>query len=486
MSFKIRPPALVVPEDNPFKNDQLERKEPVEALARLVRTVSGPCVVAVDAGWGMGKTTFLDMCSAHLKGNGTPVAMFNAWETDFANEPFLALSEELAAALMSNVDHDTNRFDPTTAQELRRRIAKVRATAGLALLKAFLASAVGNNLADAVVEAANAWTNGEDGDSSRYGEAQAAINDFRNTLQRLASEHPSRQPTVVIVDELDRCRPSYAVELLETVKHLFSVECIIFILGINRSQLETSIRSLYGADFDASVYLRRFIDIEFRLPQAARQSFIDWNMDEIEQQLGGNDWRARDCWSSMPRKWLEEFFGNQKPDLRTVQQALQRLGLVIAMLDERDDNETHLMATIAIILRTLEPELYDRLEAGTATDDEVINSLFEWASEEFWYRSDDAENFVLRLIGAAWGNQSTGEHSSSVESPFVSQCRSMTKKSTSRSNETLYVCHNSSSVISYMVQHNTIEKMLEWRRKYERASRLLELVSYDFDNQRMD
>ena len=54
---------------------------------------------------------------------------------------------------------------------------------------------------------------------------------------------------MIVIDELDRCRPSYAVEILEMAKHLFSVDRVVFVLSINRDQLAHSVKVLYGSDF---------------------------------------------------------------------------------------------------------------------------------------------------------------------------------------------------------------------------------------------
>ena len=99
MGFRIQPKEVDIPEDDPFKNDRLGRKEPAEILTRILESIEGPCVLAVDAPWGAGKTTFLKMLGHHLRHHGFPILEFNAWETDFAGDPFLALSEELSAGL---------------------------------------------------------------------------------------------------------------------------------------------------------------------------------------------------------------------------------------------------------------------------------------------------------------------------------------------------------------------------------------------------
>jgi len=78
---------------------------------------------------------------------------------------------------------------------------------------------------------------------------------------------------VIFVDELDRCKPTFTVELIERIKHFFSVEGIIFVLSVDKSQLSTSIESFYGDKIDTDGYLRRFIDLEFSLPEPNRVEF---------------------------------------------------------------------------------------------------------------------------------------------------------------------------------------------------------------------
>lgn len=61
MGIRIRTREIEVPKENPFRNDLLGRKEPVQVLTNLVGSLEGPCVLAVDAAWGNGKSTFLNM-----------------------------------------------------------------------------------------------------------------------------------------------------------------------------------------------------------------------------------------------------------------------------------------------------------------------------------------------------------------------------------------------------------------------------------------
>ena len=76
-----------------------------------------------------------------------------------------------------------------------------------------------------------------------------------------------------IIDELDRCRPTFAIELLERVKHIFDVPNIVFVFGINRAELVKSLESIYG-EIDAGTYLRRFFDMEFVLPEPTAREVL--------------------------------------------------------------------------------------------------------------------------------------------------------------------------------------------------------------------
>ena len=97
--IRVQPSDIQIPKDNPFEHDRLDRKETVEILAGLIGSVEGPCVLGIDADWGNGKTTFLRMLNQCLVNKGIPVVSFNAWESDYASDPFTAIATELTDVL---------------------------------------------------------------------------------------------------------------------------------------------------------------------------------------------------------------------------------------------------------------------------------------------------------------------------------------------------------------------------------------------------
>ena len=319
MGIRVRPVEIEIPKADPFKNDLLNRKEPAEILTRLIDGIEGPCVLAIDAAWGAGKTTFLKMWAQHLRNEQFTVVEFNAWETDHAGDPFVAIVAELTEGLREFADESLTEKIRETAEAakqvaLRAIPAAIRIlTAGVLDVQPLLEKEAGKLLASYAEDRLK-----------KYTEAKDSIEGFRNKLQDMAKSLAvsKTHPLIVMVDELDRCRPSYAVELIEVAKHLFAVDHTVFVLAINRDQLAHSIKALYGNGFDATGYLRRFLDVDFRLPNADRKSFID---TMIKSTNVNED----------VRKILHSFFGVPDVSLRQVGQAIHRLGLIAASMNGR-------------------------------------------------------------------------------------------------------------------------------------------------------
>ena len=77
---------------------------------------------------------------------------------------------------------------------------------------------------------------------------------------------------MIIIDELDRCKPTFAVQTLEIVKHLFNVEGLVFLFALDINQLSHSIKLVYGNDFNAIGYLERFFNYLTILPHGKLSS----------------------------------------------------------------------------------------------------------------------------------------------------------------------------------------------------------------------
>ena len=398
-----------MPEGDPFKNDLLGRKEPAEVLTHLVGSIEGPCVIAVDAAWGTGKTTFLRLWARHLCNEGFSVVEFNAWETDFSGDPFMALSTELT----ENLRDSTN---PTLEDVVGRTKEMAKEVFRTSLPGVVRLATSGFVDLQSLLEKQDRM--------SEYREARKALSNFRESLQEMANalaasnEH---RPLVVVIDELDRCRPSYAVELLEAAKHLFAVDGVVFVLALNRSELAHSIRTLYGIGFDAIGYLRRFIDVDFRLPDPDRAAFIDQALDAVrisEYFERSKDRNAKDDQEGeLVGDWLKRFFDSPDLNLRRVAKAIHHLGLVFASLRSNQRSFAN-TAVAALILRTVDSELYYKFVRGEATDLEVVDRVFSRSNGLRKLQQEHAGCVFESLIVLA-AHEVSGDESESIDSPLV-------------------------------------------------------------------
>ena len=90
-----------------------------------------------------------------------------------------------------------------------------------------------------------------------------SLQNFGDEVQTFMSDciREKADKLVIFIDELDRCRPNFAVQLLERIKHYFCVENVIFVLSINSAELVNTVKTVYGQNFDGYRYLDRFLHL---------------------------------------------------------------------------------------------------------------------------------------------------------------------------------------------------------------------------------
>lgn len=371
MSIRIQPPEIPIPDDDPFANDLLDRKKQADILTRVVQTIEGPCAIAVDAAWGAGKTTFLKMWAQQLRGQGFPVVEFNAWETDYSGDPFVSLTSEITKTIDETSGHPTDAMGEKAKRQALDLVRK--AAPGVIRMATSFIPVVGSEVGNVLGSIAEQKLAG-------YQQAQQSVGEFKLALETLADtlwEFAGQKPLVVFIDELDRCRPSYAIELLETGKHIFAVNHVVFVIAVNRSELSHSVKVLYGNDFGADGYLRRFFDMDFRLPEPDRRNFIQQLLVSggFYQYLKRTGDRFAVSNGGLLLTVMQTFLGESEISLRECGQAIHRFGLVLSSLAE---NERAFARTLAIltIVRSVDLVLYRKMVAGQTTDEEIVDQFF--------------------------------------------------------------------------------------------------------------
>lgn len=376
----IKNPAVEIVDDDPFRHDVLNRKESAEVLTQLLSTITEPFVLAIDSEWGTGKTTFVRMWQKHLENGGYPCLYFNAWESDFAIDPLVAFIGEINAG-MDQLKIPPDRL--AKAKELFEKAKSVGTTiARHAIPIALKLGTAGVLDMDAFTEKTLADFAGKLAQDKidQYQADKLTIAKFKESLQdfvaELGSDTEKKFPLIFFIDELDRCRPTYAVELLERIKHLFSIDGIIFVLAIDKEQIGHSVRALYGSDMNVDGYLRRFIDLEYSLPQPSAEVFGKY----LFRQLGLEDLFAaritrdkhyeKEQLLSMFAKLAEAF----NFSLRLQEHCFTQLNLALRTTPP-DHHLFPLFLAALIGLKAANPKIYRQYISGAIAPREVVNHL---------------------------------------------------------------------------------------------------------------
>ncbi|MCY4390659.1 MAG: P-loop NTPase fold protein [Chloroflexi bacterium] len=317
------PPPLKVVEqepdpENPWADDVLERKQVAERLTRIIEGQEVPFVISVDGQWGTGKTFLLKRWRQDLENHEWQAIYFNAWKDDFSDDPLLAIIGQLS-----------DYFDDGALKQLALAVAG----AALAVLTKHL-TGTPVTLEDLKPE----------GLLAGYREQHKTKDLLKDELASLASavKDETGQPVVFIIDELDRCRPTFAIELLERVKHIFDVPNVVFVFGINRSELVESLQSVYG-EIDAGIYLRRFFDMELVLPEADIEKFCMWLFDVFGIKVFLDE-MSRYAGNRVHSDEFHEMTLHAPPLFRALSLSLRDIDQIVRL--------------IALLGKTLEPQYY--------------------------------------------------------------------------------------------------------------------------------
>ena len=246
--------------DDPWQDDLLRRGEIAKRLTNMVAHQPVPLTICLNGGWGTGKTFLLKRWQKGLEKQGFKAIYFNAWEDDFCDDPLLSIIGQM-----------WDYFEKGKGGKIKRIVESVKKDAA-SLVWANIKGVV-NNKTGLILEI-------DQGDQTErnlideYLKQTRTRAELKKRLRKMATAvyEESGQPLVFIIDELDRCRPTFAIELLERVKHIFDVDNMVFVLGINRDELAKSLKSVYG-EIDSEVYLRRFFDFDFELRQVDSSAF---------------------------------------------------------------------------------------------------------------------------------------------------------------------------------------------------------------------
>ena len=309
-----------------------------------------------------------------LEENGYQSIYFNAWEDDFCDDPLVAIVGQLENSLKGS------RF-----KEIKNISEKIK-SAALPLITenilSILAKQIGVTISSELLE------NMPNQILEKYSAQNQSKIELKKQLVSMAEKvkDETNHPFIFIIDELDRCRPTFAIELLERVKHIFAIPNMVFVFGINRNELCAAVKSVYG-EIDADVYIRRFFDMEFTLPEPNAEEFcknliVKYELDAFFSEMSkfANHGIHKDDFNAIDT-YFPLLCSHFNLSLRDIEHCVTSMAFASRNIKQRD-YMLPLIVSILIILRLKNNSLYRDFFAGKCLASKVINYVDQAFQEE--------------------------------------------------------------------------------------------------------
>lgn len=271
INVKLQKRNTNIDDANPFKHDWLKRQDFANQLTNIIKNNSDQSfVIGLSAQWGEGKTTFVKMWQKQMENVGINCIYFDAFEYDYMENVFLSIAIEIYNFAKGKSTVNSSEY-LEESKNVFSHLQTIKMNTSPIILESKILDKpevnTGNKVADDIEDNLNYLLDNAFDQAIKHKEV---FTSFKNSLSMVASSASYEGlPLVIIIDELDRCKPNYAVEVLEKIKHLFLVDNVVFVLSMHHEQLEESIKKVYGANLDAHTYLQKFIDYPTRLPKAS-------------------------------------------------------------------------------------------------------------------------------------------------------------------------------------------------------------------------
>lgn len=415
--MKIYPPEPEIGDLDGFtaENDIFGYKDFGERLANLLGNLEDSSVLLLDGDWGTGKSTFVKQSAGLMRQRGFPVIHFDAFASDFQEDAFIALSCQILVASKAVSKRQKKPFIDKT-KILGAGLMPVLTKAAIHL---GTAGAMDKDQQDKVVDTITAAFSSSQGaleeiigvELEQAERRMKAVEEFRKTLSGLAEklavkavetakekgfeEVVEGAPLIFIVDELDRCRPGFAIEVLEKIKHIFSTENVHFLLVANMDPLANSLVASGMTREQGRRYLEKFFQLKFNLPRPLDARGFGRSADTLLRSKYINY-----IWEKMELKYAEadlnqsiregltcvsEVFGLS---LRSIERIAVHLALVKAATNKRNFRIPCIVVGLCV-MRLEDPDLYRKAKDGSLS--------WKEASEFFQF-----ENWQAETVRPGW------------------------------------------------------------------------------------
>lgn len=335
----------------------------------------------LDGPWGCGKTEHALRMKDYINnklGDKHKCVYWNAAKVDYASDPLTMF----IAAMYKDVPNDNKK-------DFEVSVGKLFGTFALGAASNVLLQTLTFPLrfykVDEILEAGGKAVEREvDSDVQRNvihkflsdaSNEELRIDLSRSILTALSGE----RETVFIIDELDRCRPDFALKMLETIKHLFSAVNCKFVIVANQFSLVSSIQKLYGLEKEeAETYISKFVKIKMRLPLVVRPIDIGCNFVYYKHLMQGKS-DSIFYNNEYIKAAIDVVCSHNRLHLREIEKVVS----IIHIFDDnsnkkllKDKDPHHALIAVVIALMTVAKiNLLDGMQTNSVTADDVVGEM---------------------------------------------------------------------------------------------------------------
>lgn len=252
-----------------MKSKIVSRKKDIDVLFEIINNrdiykenSENGLVILLNGSWGSGKTTFLNELEKYINESELYelFSNYNSYEYDFYENAYLPFFASIENKI--KLKSEFNNLIKCTSKNVFNGVI----TSSYAIINSLLKKNLNldiNDIKDNLMGIQNE-------------ELLQEFKVFKKCKEKIISsleKKCKKKPQIFIIDELDRCKPNFAMDTLEIVKHFFDVENCIFIIAVDKLQLEESVKTIYGQEMNAEKYFSKFFDYQYNL--------FPFNFDEI-------------------------------------------------------------------------------------------------------------------------------------------------------------------------------------------------------------
>lgn len=376
------------------EQDDFNRRPLADKISRLLTSNLDVSPMIIDGAWGTGKSVFCQKLINLMKDTSPDthhLVYIDAFRTDHTGEPLLALLAEIIKVCCP-VNHDD-----VAAQEQRKTLINKFAAGAKFTSKTALKAVLAHLLKQDIEQLSDEWETAIDDKAKELGEKaidagvdksielvtatllQEQIESEKNlqALQQTLKEVASTKPIILFIDELDRCRPDYAIDMLEIIKHVFDIPEVKIVLVTNLAQLRAAVNHRYGDIVDSHKYLDKFIRLVYTLPKKSSPNdpsvSIQYFRDKVEQS---NNLKQAFSDSDYYLTLIDTILDSNSVSLREIETIIRNLEIYFYLQSGINYDFTHKILVITtILLHCLKPSLLQDLLNWRADANELARFI---------------------------------------------------------------------------------------------------------------